>query len=251
LTLQSPCNRLDGISHLFEPPVNAFREILVPEASTAGRANHLRSHGIHGVALCVDDEPTCPYRDLNRALDLFEASGHGFHDGAIGVVILESPDKSAAEAPKNARADIRSFEPHRDRIIVGPEGLRVGIIEPHSESAVIEEARVASQAGECEIGDHARRLQVIGGRKRSWTGGGLIQAIAGTGNASPTARICGNAEDELVSGNTSLKIRADRVVDVKILGGIGILLVVEEGRRVIGRGLLGAVVVVALQVEKV
>ena len=99
------------------------------------------------------------------ARDLLEAGGHGFHDGAIGIVVLESPDKSAAEAPRNARADVRSFEPHRGRVIVGPEGLRIGIIEPHGDSAVIEVARVAGQAGEREIRDHAGRLQVIGVRR--------------------------------------------------------------------------------------
>src|ERR1700756_1763454 len=180
-----------------------------------------------------------------------EAGSHGFHDGAVSVVVLESPDKCAAEPPGNARADVCSFEPHRDRVIVRPESLRVGIIEPHRDSAVIEVARVAGQAGEREICDYAGCLQVIGRRKRSWIGGGLIQAMVGAGNAGPTARIGGNAEDELFSGDASLEIRANRVVDVKILGGVGILLVVEEGSGVIGGSLPGAVEVVALHVEKV
>jgi hypothetical protein len=113
-----------------------------------------------------------------------EAGSHGFHDSAVGIVVLESPDKCASETPRNARANVRSLEPHRDRVIVGPEGLRVGIIDPHGDSAGIEVARVSRQTGERAICDLAGRLQIIGRRKRSQTGGALIQPMVGAGNAA-------------------------------------------------------------------
>jgi hypothetical protein len=79
----------------------------------------------------------------------------------------------------------------------------------------------------------------------------LIQDVVCAGNAGPTARIRGNTKDDLFSGDASLKIRANCVVDLKILGVVWILLIVEEGRRMIGGSLPRAVEVVALQVEEV
>jgi hypothetical protein len=75
--------------------------------------------------------------------------------------------------------------------------------------------------------------------------------MVGAGNTGPTVCIRGNAEDELFSGDASLQIRANCVVDLKILGVVWILLIVEEGRRMIGGSLPRAVEVVALQVEEV
>jgi len=155
---------------------------------------------------------------------LVEVVGYGFDDGAVGVVVFESPDESAAEV---ADIDVAHFEEDGGGIVVGPEGLRAGIVRPDGDAFEIEVARVAGEAADGEIGSDAGSLEIVGTGRNGERRGLLVEAVVGIGNARPAVAIGGNAEDEFAGRNAGAKVRVDGVVDEEIFAEGGILLVVE------------------------
>src|SRR5215469_18219666 len=96
---------------------------------------------------------------------LLEARRHGVYDRAVRIVVFQRPDECAAKASLDARAHISRLQPHRDRIVVRPEGLRVGVVEPGRESLIVKVASKPGESREGEISDDTGGLQVVGGRK--------------------------------------------------------------------------------------
>src|SRR5215469_2004931 len=182
---------------------------------------------------------------------LLETRRHGLYDRAVRIVVFERPDECAAKASLDARAHIGRLQPHRDRIVVRSEGLRVGVVEPDRDSLIVKVASKPGQSREGEISDDTGGLQVVGGRKGSRARGSLVQAVIGARHARPAARVNGDAKEQFTWRNSGFKVRADGVVDVEVLVADRILLVIEQRRSVIARGLPGAVEVVSLDIVEI
>jgi len=70
-------------------------------------------------------------------------------------------------------------------------------------------------------------------------------------DAGPATAVERDAEDQFARGHAGLEVRLDGEVDVEVIGEVGILRAVKERGGVIGRGLPGAVEVVALHVVEI
>ena len=87
---------------------------------------------------------------------------------------LKAADMGTADTAGDAEIYVTHFEPDGGGIVVCPEGLRRGMVDPNGDTLVIE---MACEAGEGEIGDEPLGLKLVGGRKGRGSGGSLVEPV--------------------------------------------------------------------------
>lgn len=145
--------------------------------------------------------------DLIRPSLMIEPSGHCLYDGAVCVIVFESPNKCAAQATISTPIHVKHFDPHGQWVFVVPEGLGCWVVEPLRNSVAIEIAGipVRRQSRKCGIGHDSSGKQRItsrdrpvgvraqagsvGKENRAYISGRLVQAVIRTGNTRPAIPI--------------------------------------------------------------